>query len=124
MHNPSTADANNDDPTIRRCISFAQSWGYGGIYIGNIFPFRATNPNDLLRIPYEELIPTENYLYREEMKVLCSLHILAFGNPIINHVGIGMKDEYWMCLKITKLGNPCHPLYLKSDLKPFRFNQF
>lgn len=26
--NPSTADENADDPTIKACIKFAQNWGY------------------------------------------------------------------------------------------------
>ena len=37
MLNPSQADASEDDPTIRRCINYAKSWGYGGIYVGNLF---------------------------------------------------------------------------------------
>ena len=48
MLNPSTADEKNDDPTIRRCINFAKDFGAGGIYVVNLFPLRATNPNELL----------------------------------------------------------------------------
>lgn len=118
MHNPSTADASKDDPTIRRIIRFTKDWGYGGLYVGNLFPYRATNPKDLINKSADELAPTENYLHRKEMFNKTELHILAFGNPVIKHVGIGMGGSDWMALKLTKGGNPCHPLYLKSDLKP------
>ena len=47
MLNPSTADADNNDLTTIRCINFAKKWGYGGIKIGNIYPFRAKRPKDL-----------------------------------------------------------------------------
>ena len=47
MLNPSTADEKTDDLTTRRCINFAKKWGYGGIMIGNIYPFRAKRPKDL-----------------------------------------------------------------------------
>ena len=47
MLNPSTADGVEDDLTTRRCINFAKKWGYGGIMIGNIYPFRAKRPKDL-----------------------------------------------------------------------------
>ena len=47
MLNPSTADASNNDLTTIRCINFAKKWGYGGIMIGNIYPFRAKRPKHL-----------------------------------------------------------------------------
>ena len=45
--NFSTADETTDDPTIRRCINFAKSWGYGGLYMVNLFAYRSTNPNNI-----------------------------------------------------------------------------
>ena len=47
MLNPSTADAESDDPTIRRCIALAAREGFGGVEILNLFAFRATAPADL-----------------------------------------------------------------------------
>jgi hypothetical protein len=47
MLNPSTADADIDDPTIRRCIGFAKAWGFGGLAVVNLFAFRATSPKDM-----------------------------------------------------------------------------
>ena len=45
--NPSTADENNDDPTIRKCMHYAYQWGFGGLIMINLFAFRATLRNDL-----------------------------------------------------------------------------
>ena len=45
--NPSTADENENDPTITRCINFAKSWGYGGVCVINLFVYCATVPSDM-----------------------------------------------------------------------------
>ncbi len=119
MHNPSTADADVDDPTIRRCINFTKSWGYGGLYVGNLSAFRATNPKD---VPKESFFTSFNLESIDEMIVKTMITVLAMGNPIGSHKFTidTEKGEYYY-LKLTKSGNPCHPLYLRSDLKPVLF---
>jgi len=45
MLNPSRADANTDDPRLRRCLGFARSWGCGAIEVVNLFAYRASRPD-------------------------------------------------------------------------------
>ena len=45
--NPSTADHEQDDPTVRRCINFAKAWGFGGMFMMNAYAFRATDPKNM-----------------------------------------------------------------------------
>jgi hypothetical protein len=118
MHNPSTADDELDDPTIHRVITFSKSWGYGGIYVGNLFPYRATNPKELKNKPIEEIAPIENFKHIREMVRKCDFHILAYGNPVVPDTEPELFDVYWHYLKLTVSGNPHHPLYLKGDLQP------
>ena len=45
MYNPSIADKKNNDPTITRLINYSKLWGFGGLYVGNIFCNISTKPN-------------------------------------------------------------------------------
>lgn len=125
MLNPSTADANEDDPTIRRCIGFAKSWGYGGLMVGNLFGLRATNPKELLGYNLcKDFEPSHpDYINRKSvayMASICDKIILAYGNPPIDNWEKPTFENMFH-LGLTKSGNPKHPLYLKKDLIPISF---
>jgi len=126
MLNPSTADANEDDPTIRRCIGFAKSWGYGGIMVGNLFSFRATDPKELKEKKHliqdiETICSNQSNI--QEMHSQCEITICAWGNTPIQVFGNPLEGiDNLHCLGVTKSGNPKHPLYLKKDLEPIKFN--
>ncbi len=51
MLNPSTADATEDDPTIRRCIGFAKREDATDLYVLNLYAYRATDPEELKQAP-------------------------------------------------------------------------
>ncbi|OWY21901.1 DUF1643 domain-containing protein [Sphingobacteriales bacterium UPWRP_1] len=121
MHNPSTAGYTANDPTLRRCINFTKSWGYGGLYVGNLFPYRATNPAALYGKTLALLIPPCNQAHLEQMAWLCTLHIAAFGNPVMPAPVPQLPGVRWYCLKTTKTNNPCHPLYVHGSETPKLF---
>lgn len=125
MLNPSTADADLDDPTIRRCISFAKDWGYGGIVVGNLFAMRATNPKEL-RIPGQDPIGCDNDRHLMEIVRECQLVVCAWGvNGLMggrDRQVLSLLHEYPLyALKVTQTGHPSHPLYLKKELKPIEW---
>ena len=121
--NPSTADETKNDPTIRRCINFAKDWGYGGVMIANLFAFRSTSPEIMKQ--QKDPIGKENDLWIEKLADASQSVIAAWGNHG------EFKNRYkeviklipnLHCLKITKNGNPSHPLYLPQSLKPKIYN--
>lgn len=123
MLNPSTADVENDDPTIRRCISFAKYWGYGGIMVGNLSPFRATNPVELKTMINDPYVNDQNAQAIMGMWGKSSLMVFAWGNPPCQLPQCPVIGDHAYHLGLTKLGNPKHPLYLKKDLKPIMYER-
>jgi len=120
--NPSTADENFEDPTIRRCIRFSSDWGYGGLVMVNLFAFCATNPKDLYK--ESEPIGNENDDYLRRISLNAGLTIAAWGNDG-KHMKRGENVLRLLtnpqCLIRTKSGHPGHPLFLKANIKPVPF---
>jgi hypothetical protein len=117
--NPSTADATVDDPTLRRCIGFAKSWGYGGVLTGNLFGFRATDPS-ALRVVSDPVGPRNNK-WLTRLAHRSDLVIAGWGNDgslygrssVVRQM---FPDLHY--LKMNQAGEPAHPLYLPSKLTP------
>ena len=126
MLNPSVADSDKDDPTIRRCIGFAKDWGLGGIYVANLFSLIATNPKDLLTAPF--IVGVDNERWFKRMSALSNFVVCAWGNGKI--VGKLQKrlDHTWKplswvdkplhYLELSNDGTPKHPLYLPKTTQP------
>lgn len=115
MLNPSTADAEQDDPTIRKCIGFAQRWGFGGLIVVNQFAYRATDPKALKRVadPVGPENETHIFLALEN----CDRMIVAWGanataQPYITNLLRQTHRNVEAFQPLTKSGQPPHPLML------------
>ena len=121
--NPSTADEKIDDPTIRRCINYAQNWGYGSLLMVNLFAYRATMPSELKNV--KNPIGNDNDLHIIELSKKADIAVAAWGNEgtLLNRDKEVKKIlPNLMCLKINKSGQPSHPLYQKKDLKLIKYS--
>jgi hypothetical protein len=119
--NPSTADENTDDPTIIRCVNFAKSWGYGGIYMTNLFAYRSTDPKKIKKVDHP--IGNENNQYLKDYHFASALSVACWGSNgtyLDRDVQVIKMFRQLYCLKMNKSKTPTHPLYLKSDLKPVK----
>lgn len=135
--NPSTADAEHDDPTIRRCIRFARDWGYGGLLMGNLFAFRATDPKMLPGLDDSPLVSpigengtwkqgvyeSVNVKHLRRMAERSSLIVAAWGSIKLPYgwdprgsVRSALPPMH--ALGFTKEGHPRHPLYVKANVCP------
>lgn len=119
MLNPSTADAEQDDPTIRRCKAFAKAWGCPGLTVANLYALRATNPADLWRHP--DPVGAKNDIWlqnvaREFGDVVCAWGVNAKPERVeqVRKILTDAGARLW-CLGATKDGHPRHPLYVKGD---------
>lgn len=130
MLNPSTADADRDDPTIRTCMLFARFWGYGGIVVRNLFALRTPHPRVLRQADEPVGRFNDQYLKRcgEQAKTIAAWgtnggylgrdvevrKLLRFYGVLLYHLGL------------TKDGHPKHPLArgksrISGDTDPIRW---
>jgi len=124
--NPSYADAQINDPTIRRCCGFARLWGFDGIIMVNMYAFRSTDPKRLRDV----LDPVGSLNDVHVLKAASSAGCIVAcwgtpggpsgarsfepgSTPMVDLLG----DYEVKCLGLNNDGSPKHPLYLRSDTK-------
>jgi hypothetical protein len=119
--NPSTADETLDDPTIRRCVGFAKQYGYGGIFMLNLFAFRSPYPR-AVKTEAKPIGPDNDNLLRAYDAVAATVVACWGYQPWA--VGRAMSvrrmlGDLW-CFGRTRTGQPRHPLYLPAgaELEP------
>lgn len=120
--NPSTATADKLDPTLTRWRNYCARWGFGWAAVGNLRAWRETNP-DLL--PGDELaIGRDNDWHLTDMVRRADLVVCGWGclddgirGPAVLEL-IRNEARIPHALKLTKSGEPGHPLYLKASLLP------
>jgi hypothetical protein len=126
MLNPSTADSQRDDATIRKCVGFCRIWQCGALQVVNLFGIRAGSPRDMMNA-LDPVGPGNKAAFDEAMENAGDIEHDPPG-PVVcawgAHGGFMGKDLEMMrwlnaypwikptCLGITKDGFAKHPLYV------------
>lgn len=141
--NPSTAIPEQLDPTLKRVQKYAQNSGeYGAWYMLNVYPQRATNPDDMDIEPYMEihrnnLIAIKNLLSNvKEADVWCAwgnligkrkyLYDLLLGNKekdIDGIISLFSGNYHFKAYGATTKGYPKHPLLIGKEAKLRSLNE-
>ena len=132
MLNPSTADADYDDPTIRRCSYFSQRHECSTLMVVNLFAWRATNPKELEEESSfgNDIVGPENDRYLQDEIRRSDLTIVGWGayhslrtrDLVVHRIALNLNKQLH-CLGRTKAGHPRHPLYIRKDtpLEPWTY---
>ena len=124
MLNPGTADETHNDPTIRRCIGFAERWDFGMLEVANLFAYRTSYVAELRHA--EDPIGPGNDLWINRALASADRVVLAWGNhgsymgrshQVMRFIS-GLTRPYH--LGLNKTGEPKHPLYLPASTIPTR----
>jgi hypothetical protein len=130
MLNPSTADGTQDDPTIRRCVGFADAWGYGGLVVVNLFALRATDPKELTKTADPVGPDNDRFIERHAagnvVVAAWGANPSKFRRPLLRNRPAAVIDivsgyGLWRHLGLTADKHPRHPLYLPRESKPQPF---
>jgi hypothetical protein len=122
--NPSTANEKENDPTIRRVINFAKGWGFGGVYMCNLFSFVTPYPSELKKA--KDNLENDfhlRYYTSISKEVLCAWGAFPEIGERSSQVYKMLKNysAEFSALQINKNGSPKHPLYVKADIKRVPF---
>lgn len=135
MLNPSTATAEKDDPTINRCVGFADALGCGRLDVANVYALRSTEPDLLLVEPEPIGRDNDSRILSAALQadwVICAwgCHVSVEGPTGSPHGGRGDKVATMLldagiklhALRETQKGFPSHPLFLPGHLRPVPFH--
>lgn len=124
--NPSTADASTDDPTIRRCMGFAQNWGFNELIMVNLFAYRTPHPSLLKKC--DDPVGSGN---RQALRRACGSAqriVVAWGNDgayldQASKFAIIWAEHTLYCFGLSKNDQPLHPLYQRREAKLVKYTQ-
>lgn len=122
--NPSTADATEDDATVRKWNGFVKRWGGSRYIVGNVFAYRATDVRELARA--SDPVGRANSDHLKDIVAEADILVPCWGNS--SKVLPEMRSHLrWLLYKLhesgkpvmtfgaTKGGDPMHPLMLGYD---------
>ena len=123
MLNPSVADAEADDPTIRRCTGYARDWGYGSMIVGNLFTRIETDSR--LLFSHRRRNHRDATTYLEQLADETDLIVCAWGAlPAARERAAAVAEillqshEALYALAINATDDPLHPLRKRKSLTP------
>ena len=124
MLNPSTADELRLDPSCTRARLYAERWGYGSLIVTNIFGWRATDPKAMRAVRDPVGRGNDRAILRAAREA--DIVVCAWGNHGTHRARSEeirklLKGVDLHALRVTGIGEPCHPLYLPANLRPTRF---
>jgi len=118
MLNPSTADGLKDDPTIRKCMAYAERWGFARLEVVNLYSYRTSSPKVLVAAGYP--VGPDNDLAIVDVARRAGRIVLAWGNHAQEERAAEVKrlianerrertDPAIVALKWNQNGSPTHP---------------
>lgn len=119
MLNPSTADERADDPTIRRCVEYARTWGYLRLCVTNLFAYRSADVRRMLLA--KDPVGEDNNMWIAKIAADAAMVVVAWG---IHGAHRGRAREVLSllpevhCLAENSDSSPVHPLYQRKSLHP------
>jgi hypothetical protein len=126
--NPSRADAECDDPTLRRLLGFARAWGFGGLEVVNLFARCSSSPAVLRRS--SDPVGAENNQWLQRSVAAADALWLGWGNggawrqrdqQVLDLLAPQLRaDTPLLAVGLTASGQPRHPLYAPAAAQPLR----
>jgi hypothetical protein len=126
--NPSTADAEYNDPTVLKCVRYAKRWGYGRLVIVNLFAYRSTDPAQLLTCDNPVGLGNDAIIYaacEEAAEIVCGwgAHGSYLGRGVFIQRELVARGYKPVCLGLCQNGEPKHPLYLSNDAERVHYER-